>query len=149
MAVDHEWLSQAHGMLPHLGAGAGQGLEDAYLLCKLLSHRQTTLQNVEVRFLNLPVLNFKDLILQQAVLRAYDEVRRPRAQRVWEGSVYAGCIYEGYGKSQPFPEGLQEDLPGLWDFVWQHGLEDDLRAAEQILSDSGVFVSSEDIHPQS
>ena len=40
----------AHGMLPHLGAGAGQGLEDAYVLGKLLGHPQTTLENVEVRF---------------------------------------------------------------------------------------------------
>ena len=38
----------AHGMLPHLGAGAGQGIEDAYLLGKLLGHPQTTLANVEV-----------------------------------------------------------------------------------------------------
>ena len=36
-------------MLPHMGAGAGQGIEDAYLLCKLLSHPETTTQNVEVR----------------------------------------------------------------------------------------------------
>ena len=36
-------------MLPYLGAGAGQGLEDAYLLGHLLSHPQTTLDNVEVR----------------------------------------------------------------------------------------------------
>lgn len=91
----------------------------------------------------------RDLILQQAVLRAYDEVRRPRAQRVWEGSVYAGSIFEGYGKSQPFPEGLREDLPGLWDFIWYHGLEDDLHAAEQILEDAGVFTRSEGFLPQS
>lgn len=35
-------------MLPHLGAGAGQAIEDAYLLAKLLSHPQLTNQNVEV-----------------------------------------------------------------------------------------------------
>ena len=35
-------------MLPHLGAGAGQGIEDAYLLSQLLSHPQTSLDNVEV-----------------------------------------------------------------------------------------------------
>lgn len=36
-------------MFPHLGAGAGQGLEDAYVLTRLLSHPQTTASNVEVR----------------------------------------------------------------------------------------------------
>lgn len=38
-------------MLPHLGAGAGQGLEDAYLIYKLLTHPQTTLDNLEVNFI--------------------------------------------------------------------------------------------------
>lgn len=41
-------LCQAHGMTPHLGAGAGQGIEDAYLLSQLLSHPQTTLDNIHV-----------------------------------------------------------------------------------------------------
>ena len=36
-------------MLPHWGAGAGQGLEDAYLLFRLLTHPETTADNVEVR----------------------------------------------------------------------------------------------------
>ena len=36
-------------MLPHLGAGAGQALEDAHLLAKLLGHPQTTADNVPVR----------------------------------------------------------------------------------------------------
>lgn len=35
-------------MLPHLGAGAGQAIEDAYILSILLSHPQTTKLNVEV-----------------------------------------------------------------------------------------------------
>lgn len=35
-------------MLPHLGAGAGQSLEDAYVLAKLLGHPETNLENVEV-----------------------------------------------------------------------------------------------------
>lgn len=45
---------QAHGMLPHLGAGAGQGIEDAYLLGKLLGHPQTTLANIPVRAPTIP-----------------------------------------------------------------------------------------------
>lgn len=40
---------QAHGMLPHLGSGAAQGIEDGYLLAQLLSHLQATKSNVEVR----------------------------------------------------------------------------------------------------
>ena len=35
-------------MLPHLGAGAGQGIEDAYVLARLLSHPDTSKDNLEV-----------------------------------------------------------------------------------------------------
>lgn len=34
-------------MLPHLGAGAGQCIEDAYLLVNLLSHPETVPGNVQ------------------------------------------------------------------------------------------------------
>lgn len=39
---------QAHGMLPHLGAGVGQGFEDVYVLCRLLGHPGTKLSNLNV-----------------------------------------------------------------------------------------------------
>lgn len=39
-------------MLPHLGAGAGQGIEDADVLAKLLSHPETTVENVDVSCLS-------------------------------------------------------------------------------------------------
>lgn len=38
----------AHGMLPHLGAGAGQGIEDALALVRLLTHQETNAKNIEV-----------------------------------------------------------------------------------------------------
>lgn len=41
-------LGQAHAMLPHLGAGSGQGIEDAYLLGTLLGHSRTKASNLEV-----------------------------------------------------------------------------------------------------
>lgn len=44
----HIRTCQAHAMVPHLGAGAGQALEDAYLLAKLLGHPQTNAKNVPV-----------------------------------------------------------------------------------------------------
>lgn len=36
-------------MYPYLGAGAGQGVEDAYLLAHLIADPQTTANNVEAR----------------------------------------------------------------------------------------------------
>ena len=38
----------AHAMLPFLGAGAGAGIEDAYVLARLLSHPQTQRSNISV-----------------------------------------------------------------------------------------------------
>ena len=38
-------------MLPHLGAGAGQGIEDVYALCRLLSHPTTTKANLDVLYI--------------------------------------------------------------------------------------------------
>ncbi len=35
-------------MTPHLGSGAGTGIEDAYLLSQLLTHPQTTVDNIQV-----------------------------------------------------------------------------------------------------
>lgn len=39
----------AHGMPPHLGAGAGQAIEDARALVRLLAHPKVGRHNVEVR----------------------------------------------------------------------------------------------------
>ncbi|KAI0697527.1 FAD/NAD-P-binding domain-containing protein [Cytidiella melzeri] len=102
----------AHGMVPHLGAGAGQGIEDAYLLSQLLSHPQTTIDNLE------------------SVLEVYDTVRRPRAQSVWEGSVRAAEIYEGHGKHGSTNEGRRQDLEGIWSFVWHHEPDEDFQAQQ-------------------
>ena len=74
------------------------------------------------------------------MLRVYDEIRRPRAQSVWNESVYAGEIFDGYGRTQPFPQGMAKDLPGLWDFVWGYGLNEGVRQAERRLQEQGVFT---------
>lgn len=140
---------QAHAMLPHLGAGAGQGIEDAAMLAALLGNPQTTSDNIEVRLAN--ALNtipapYQPLVsgqcnLQQ-VLKVYDEIRRPRGQAVCDGAVEAGRIYGGHGKSGPTPEGMAKDLAGMWDFVWYHEVEDDVRKAVGLLCERGVFSSS-------
>ncbi|KAJ3557014.1 hypothetical protein NM688_g1702 [Phlebia brevispora] len=111
----------AHAMLPHLGAGAGQGIEDAWLLAKLLSHEQTTAENVE------------------DVLRAYNSVRRPRAQQVWEGSRRGGDIYELADQGNRVEvEEVRKQLIGLADFVWRHNIEDDVAAAHEQLRSLAV-----------
>ena len=65
----------AHAMTPHQGLGAGQGIEDAYILCLLLEHRATTASNL------------------MDVLEIYDRIRLPQAQRVAAQSLNNGLAY--------------------------------------------------------
>ncbi|KAH0838116.1 hypothetical protein J3R83DRAFT_6362 [Lanmaoa asiatica] len=109
----------AHGMCPHLGAGAGQGLEDTLVLCKLLTHPQTVLANL------------------QDVLRVYDRVRRPRANMVLERSAMAGELYESLrkGDNGTVIQNLRVQLSRQWDFVHHHDLGADLESALEMLRD--------------
>lgn len=66
----------AHAMTPHEGLGAGQGIEDAYVLWRLLSHSQATKAT----------LGF--------VLKAFDDIRRPLAQKVAADSLTTGRMSE-------------------------------------------------------
>lgn len=90
----------AHAMLPHLGAGAGQGLEDAYLMARLLSHPLTNSSNIS------------------GVLQAYSNARQPHANKVLEGSTRAGEVWEGRGPHGRDIEGRRKDTEGIWDWVW-------------------------------
>lgn len=128
-------------MLPYLGAGAAQGLEDGFLLAKLLGHEQTTLSNVEVQFQPRSVEMLYSHVPQQ-VLHAYDAVRRPRASRVWNDSLRAGNVYDlvGYDSDEPSPGEIRRNLSGITDFVWHHRIEDDVESAVKHLQMLGVFA---------
>ena len=128
-------------MAPHLGAGAGQGIEDAYLLAQLLSGPRVTKANVAVCGIKNTVTTWLTYIsaILQAVLKAYDAVRRPRAQAVWEATQRAGRVYEGHGESGDSVEDRRRDLEGLWGFIWHHGVNDDHDAAIKLLKEQGIF----------
>ncbi|EIW63979.1 FAD/NAD-P-binding domain-containing protein [Trametes versicolor FP-101664 SS1] len=112
----------AHGMLPHMGAGAGQGLEDAFMLSRLLSHPDTNAENIE------------------AVLQVYSEVRLPRAQMVWDGSVFAGRVYDGTGPHGQDWEKIGEDLsPELFTPVWRHDFDAEFAGVVSTLRERGAF----------
>ncbi|KAF8523769.1 hypothetical protein BU17DRAFT_43512 [Hysterangium stoloniferum] len=108
----------AHSMLPHLGAGAGQAIEDAYMVSRLLTHPLTNLQNVE------------------AVFKAYDHIRRPRVNRAIMSSYVAGEVYEHAGPSGDSIEAIRTDLIGQWDFTWHHDLDYDFERAVHIAFNS-------------
>ncbi|KAI0334384.1 FAD/NAD-P-binding domain-containing protein [Cubamyces sp. BRFM 1775] len=101
----------AHGMLPHLGAGAGQGIEDAFVLARLLSHSSTTADDVE----------------------AYSDVRRPRAQSVWDASLHTGSNYDFHGQREYPLAALRKGLQDQWRSIWHYDLEKDIDYALQLL----------------
>ncbi|MBD8493518.1 salicylate 1-monooxygenase [Pseudomonas syringae] len=106
----------AHAMLPHQGAGAGQGLEDAWLLARLLADPQ-------VLEASLP-----------QVLAAYDAIRRPRACRVQRTSHQAGELYELREPRTAADEGLlAQTLAERFAWLWEHDFDNELRQARQRL----------------
>ncbi|KAI0332657.1 salicylate hydroxylase [Cubamyces sp. BRFM 1775] len=65
----------AHAMMPYQGAGAGQAIEDAYVLSNVLADPRTTRSTLD------------------RAMHAYDAVRRPFALRVQEASRENGLLY--------------------------------------------------------
>lgn len=102
----------AHAMLPHQGAGAGQGLEDAWLLAQLLADPRVTQAS------------------PTEVLKVYDEIRRPRACRVQRTSHEAGELYEYRDQEAKDNEALlSTTLASRFDWLWNHDMAVDLADA--------------------
>ncbi|KAL3463706.1 hypothetical protein BJX64DRAFT_298833 [Aspergillus heterothallicus] len=103
----------AHAGSPSQAAGAGQGLEDALILSRLLSLVQSP-EHIETAF------------------RVYDDIRRPRAQAVVQQShevmqAYF-LVHPAFGNDlQKLTDDANERLPLLW---W-HDLNTDVRLAEE------------------
>ena len=101
----------AHASTPHQGAGAGQAIEDAHVLAELLGdHRVQSARDVEAAF------------------QAYDEIRRPRAQRVVTSSkenadLLCLCL-NGVGDDETkLKATFQERMRWLWDLDVQDQVE--------------------------
>lgn len=77
------------------------------------------------------------------MLKAYDRLRVPRANFVLRGSIRAGRIYEGFGKSGPSAEGIKNDIEGMYEKVWHHDLEGDVGEAVTRLRAEGAFSGGE------
>jgi salicylate hydroxylase len=107
----------AHAMLPHQGAGAGQGLEDAWLLARLLGDPQAVQTTPE------------------ELLKTYDAIRRPRACRVQRTSWEAGELYEFRDPAIADHEPqLSTTLASRFDWLWNHDLHNDLEEARRLLN---------------
>lgn len=105
----------AHASTPHHGAGAGMAVEDAFVLTKLLSSIDSA----------------RDL---EAVLTAYDAVRRPRSQRLVASSRRIARIYDLEDRVVGDDmEAMGECLEHAWDWIWKEDLHGQLATAESVL----------------
>ncbi|PNS15782.1 Kynurenine 3-monooxygenase [Sphaceloma murrayae] len=115
----------AHAMLPHMGAGAGQAIEDGWILGKALGelvHGSDATQ-------------LKDL---DSCAAFYQKVRLPRAQKVQEKSRDTGATYD-LKTAEMEPKSFEECLPLFAEkmskqmkFVWEAELDQIYSAAKEI-----------------
>ncbi|KAF8519490.1 FAD/NAD-binding domain-containing protein [Hysterangium stoloniferum] len=101
----------AHAMTPHQGAGAGQAIEDAYVLAEILGSPTTTRETLEKG------------------LGAYEHIRLPLATHVLQGSRDAGRLYEFNGPPGDDYPILKLAIRGQWDWIWKSTPEEDVTRA--------------------
>ncbi|BGP03549.1 hypothetical protein NBRC10513v2_007282 [Rhodotorula toruloides] len=106
-----------HATTPHCGAGAGQGIEDAYFLAHFLAHPS---------ILRASSPSARNAALNRA-LSIYESDRHPRGAKVQQWSHNAGLLYEFLG-----PEGndlgkMKETLEGRMGWIWEFDHEKELR----------------------
>jgi salicylate hydroxylase len=102
----------AHASSPSQAAGAGQGLEDALVLSRVLG-----------------LVKSADQL--DAAFQVYDSIRRPRAQRVVQESLEVGEAY--FLKHPNFGTDLQkitDDANKRLPLIWWHDLAADVKHAE-------------------
>lgn len=123
----------AHAMLPHLGAGAGQSLEDSWVLGRALSELLSSSSSSSGHFASL-----------EATAKLYQTVRLPRAQKTQATSRAAGNTYE-LQTDEMIDKSLEECLPILAErtrermkWVW----EEDVDAAYEKVRDRGDVQES-------
>ncbi|RMZ69299.1 salicylate hydroxylase [Pyrenophora seminiperda CCB06] len=111
----------AHASLPFQAAGAAQGVEDALVLSNLLAELMvTTPRSSEAQHIH-------------AALEAYDEVRRPRAQRQLEQSEEVmRIIFLRHEKLGSDMGGILRDLQRKerWEWLWFHDVGGDVEIAK-------------------
>ena len=105
----------AHASTPHQGAGAGQAIEDAFILPNLLGQVKTA-NEIESAF------------------RAYDAVRRLRSQKVVKTSRDAAAIYEFEDETLGVDLAkIQKRLEERYNWIWFEDLPQQLKTAQGIM----------------
>lgn len=122
----------AHGSTPHHGAGAGMSIEDALVLSRLLGEvtRRMSANSVARRTgptrasgAPNPSASSPSDLLKKAV-QVYDQVRRPRSQRLVHTSRIAGMMYDFEGpETGDDPARIAADLQQRYRWIWEADLE--------------------------
>ncbi|KAF8589914.1 FAD/NAD(P)-binding domain-containing protein [Ramaria rubella] len=110
----------AHAMAPFIGSGGGQVIEDVYVLSRLLGSLKTTRRTLPL------------------VLRAYEQVRRPRVNRVIMCTREALCALEFQGAYEGAPgETVEQGLRRMTSWLWEGNgdPDDDVQQAEKLFED--------------
>lgn len=104
----------AHATTPWQGSGAGMAIEDSLILSTLLGASRIPSEAV-------------------TALRVYDQVRRPRTQRVVESSRVTGDIMTGKGQETGLELAkLKEKLLPRWEFIIDFDVEKHIKEAREI-----------------
>ncbi|KAG2076203.1 salicylate hydroxylase [Suillus decipiens] len=111
----------AHAMLPFQGAGAGQGIEDAYLLATVLGHKATTLDTVP------------------RALAIYDKLRRPFSSDVARRSRLNGQLCS-FQTDVPLYE-LGKTITKNFEWSWLTELDGALEEAVRLVENSSIRIS--------
>lgn len=113
----------AHASTSHSGAGAGMAVEDAFILSELLSDRR--ISSID----GIP-----------AALVAYDNVRRPRTQKLVQYSRESGMLFQMRHPGIEDDIGkIKEELKTRQRWIWDIDLDQHLEEAKlELLKSSRV-----------
>ncbi|KAI8630024.1 mannitol 1-phosphate dehydrogenase 2 [Xylariaceae sp. FL1651] len=106
----------AHATTPHQGSGAGMGIEDCYILGNLIGEAQSV----------------EDL---DKVFKAYDEVRRPRTQKVVTTSREAGMLWDFELEGDDL-DAIEHNMRARMQWIWTADLPSELERAKAIFRQS-------------
>lgn len=108
----------AHASTPFQGAGAGQSLEDAFILSSLLADPR--------------IQSASDI---PKAFQAYDAIRRPRSQKVATTSRAAGDILHYLGPDGADHEKIHETYSKQMRWIWEEDMDRQLEKAQELLDE--------------
>ena len=110
----------AHAMPPHMGAGAGQAVEDAYVLSEVLQLAKDRNQPAQ---------------LVENALRAVEEIRKPRSSRVHKYSSQASDIWFDFYSQKREGQELEDWIKTTmerFEWIWHVDMETEAAKAKQL-----------------